>query len=302
MTSISDDTGPEAPMLSLRGTDVQDLVPPTFGYIYCIENAVNGKTYVGQRRLHKKLPPDKDGYMGSGNLIMAAIAKYGASNFIKFVLELCPNKKHLCEMERHHIASYRSNGKAEYNIAPGGEGGNLYSLLSAEDKKKYGEKSTATNLKRWKHADKAEHGEKVRRALASRPKEAKEASSKELSEWHKGVKVSDPLYFSNRKRAGAPTWEKKSAEERSQLVAKQVEGVLRAYEHSKNFRGYLVSPDGQKFVTRRDAANAQGVRLGAIKRLLKDKDSGWHWDESACVRKYTAESMRPAYNFKAGGE
>ena len=90
-------------------------------YIYLIVNKVNGKTYVGQRKSSKEWYEDK--YMGSGKRLMLAKKKYGVENFEKFLIQYCYSKEETNKAERFWIAEYRRRGKAEYNIANGGDGG-----------------------------------------------------------------------------------------------------------------------------------------------------------------------------------
>lgn len=91
-------------------------------YIYRITNLVNGKTYIGQHK-YKKLDDD---YMGSGILLARAKKKYGIENFKKEILVFnISRKEHIDVLEKTFIASEREKGKAEYNIANGGQGGNL---------------------------------------------------------------------------------------------------------------------------------------------------------------------------------
>ena len=45
-----------------------------YGYIYLTTNLINGKRYVGQTTINKSLNKN---YLGSGNLIVQAIQKYG---------------------------------------------------------------------------------------------------------------------------------------------------------------------------------------------------------------------------------
>ena len=101
-------------------------------YIYKITNKINGKTYVGQHK-YKKLD---DGYMGSGVLLRKAQKKYGIESFAKEILYSSIQYKETADdVERFTIAKERSLGKAEYNIANGGQGGNL-GPFSEEWKKK----------------------------------------------------------------------------------------------------------------------------------------------------------------------
>ena len=90
-------------------------------YIYLIVNNVNGKTYVGQRKSSKEWYEDK--YIGSGKHLGLAKQKYGIENFEKFLIQYCYSKEETDKAEKFWIAEYRSRGKAEYNIANGGDGG-----------------------------------------------------------------------------------------------------------------------------------------------------------------------------------
>ena len=80
-------------------------------YIYEITNKVNGKTYIGQHL-------DRgDKYFGSGNMIKAAIKKYGLENFEKRILkDDIQSQKDADYYELFYIKEAKSHGKAEYNI------------------------------------------------------------------------------------------------------------------------------------------------------------------------------------------
>lgn len=90
-------------------------------YIYCITNNINNKTYIGQH-MNNNL---NDNYMGSGLNINRAFKKYGKENFSKSILAVTHTKENIDILEKVFIALYRAEGKAEYNIADGGTGGNL---------------------------------------------------------------------------------------------------------------------------------------------------------------------------------
>lgn len=89
-------------------------------YVYLTTNLANGKNYVG-----KHFGEINDTYMGSGRYISNAFKKYGMNNFYKIILDVCDSLEELNKKEIEYIKYYRSIGKAEYNIADGGEGGNL---------------------------------------------------------------------------------------------------------------------------------------------------------------------------------
>lgn len=93
-----------------------------YGYIYFIVNNISGKTYIGKRKLYNK-KWNEDGYMGSGKKLKPDIKKYGKENFEKFLITYTSSEEDACEKEQFWIAEYRKRGKAEYNIADGGQGG-----------------------------------------------------------------------------------------------------------------------------------------------------------------------------------
>lgn len=109
-------------------------------YIYRITNKANGKTYIGQHK-YKDL---SDSYMGSGIHLKRAQKKYGIENFEKEILySRIQYKETTDDMEKFAITKERAIGKAEYNIADGGQGGALRKGMphSEETKRKIGEKS-----------------------------------------------------------------------------------------------------------------------------------------------------------------
>lgn len=106
-------------------------------YIYEITNKINGKTYIGQRHCPENKTPWTDTkYMGSGVYLKSAKEKYGIKNFSKEIIAICYDQKILDVLEKHYIYYFKSIGKAEYNIAPGGTGGDGNWTFLPEDKQK----------------------------------------------------------------------------------------------------------------------------------------------------------------------
>lgn len=86
--------------------------------IYEIRNKINNKTYIGQHKTNNL----NDNYMGSGTLLHKAYEKYGIENFIKTILAITETKENVDVLEKAFIKFFREEGKAEYNIADGGDG------------------------------------------------------------------------------------------------------------------------------------------------------------------------------------
>lgn len=152
-------------------------------YIYRTTNLINGKTYIGQHK-YKKL---NDGYLGSGSYFRRAIEKYGKENFVKEILySNIQYKETADDIERFAIAKERKLGKAEYNIANGGQGAVGYRHTN-EARRKMSE--AAKNMSE-------EHRRKLSESLRgiapwSKGKHLSEEHCRKLSEAHKGKKLSE---------------------------------------------------------------------------------------------------------------
>lgn len=170
-------------------------------YIYRITNQINGKTYIGQHK-YKDL---NDDYMGSGIYIKRAIKKYGIENFTKEILySKIQYKETADDMEKFAISKERALGKAEYNIANGGQGGGHKGFhLTEETKKKMSE------AKKGKH-----HSEEAKRKMseAHKGKTCKpfsEETRRKISESHKGKSHSEEARKKiSEAKKGKPSWNK----------------------------------------------------------------------------------------------
>lgn len=145
-------------------------------YIYCIENKLNGKTYIGQH----KSSDISDSYMGSGKIIKKAIKKHGLENFTKSILAITGTKENINILEKYFIASFRSEGKAEYNITDGGDAPIFSGKFEVERKLKISE----TSKKRWENFEyKKRVGEKISKShIGLKRKKHSEETKKKISE------------------------------------------------------------------------------------------------------------------------
>ena len=135
-------------------------------YVYKVINKLNNKWYIG-----KQVNPNRY-YLGSGKALKNAIKKYGKDNFEKIILEYCESKEKLNEQEKFWIKETNAiNDPMSYNIAAGGEGGDLskyidykkreynsdrfiaarawFNSLSNEEKKEWHSRQAEKRTKGW---------------------------------------------------------------------------------------------------------------------------------------------------------
>lgn len=88
-----------------------------------------------RKNLCREIQKNNSNYLGSGLKLVAAIKKYGKSNFVKIIIEEC-EKDEISSREKYWINFYNStDNNIGYNISAGGEGGDHYwSTLSKEEK------------------------------------------------------------------------------------------------------------------------------------------------------------------------
>jgi group I intron endonuclease len=157
--------------------------------VYITENLINKKVYIGKQTVDTF---KRDIYLGSGELLKLAIKKYGRENFKKSILEIFEMEEQVNFIEKKYIRFYRLGGKAEYNIADGGQGYKRYGKRTEEEKQKLRKpKSNTTNMKKPKsdeHRKRISEVQKGRipwnkdKKLPSQSKEANLKRSKAISE------------------------------------------------------------------------------------------------------------------------
>lgn len=111
------------------------VVLPFDHIIYKTTYLVNNKFYIGK---HYQVTSGFDGYLGSGDILLLAIKKYGRENFIRETIEYCTSAN-VDDREKYWIAELSATDKnIGYNITFGGRGGHKGIKRSNETKRKIG--------------------------------------------------------------------------------------------------------------------------------------------------------------------
>jgi len=146
--------------------------------IYITTNLINGKKYIG------KDEKNNSDYLGSGIHLTRSIKKYGKENFRKEIIEHCKTSEELKEKEIYWIDFYKACESDQfYNIAKGGDGGNVIKGYSEEQKKEI-YKKTIKNRKWYKPTDET----KQKISQKHKGKKLSDITKFKLSEYNKGKK------------------------------------------------------------------------------------------------------------------
>ena len=170
-------------------------------HIYKIINNTNGKYYIG--KTNGKDP----NYFGSGKLLRQAVKKYGKENFTRIILEEVDSLDALNTREQEWIAETNAvEDPMSYNLAQGGEGGDLssyidydkidYSDHKMEGVKQWRENLTPKELAEWKENNRLA---KCKEWYVSRVDDPKEELVLGISKWceEHGVDKSMPSALNN---------------------------------------------------------------------------------------------------------
>ena len=109
------------------------ILPLPYGYIYLTTNSIDNKKYIGKKVFDKW--QHWRTYLGSGIHLKRAVTKYGKENFSVQIIEYCFDELDACNKEQYWIKYYDAvNSQDFYNIANGGDGGNVISGYNDEQR------------------------------------------------------------------------------------------------------------------------------------------------------------------------
>lgn len=123
--------------------------------IYCIENLINHKKYIGQSvDIYARWAHHKSHYKQSDYLIYKAFRKYGIENFKFYVLEECKsdelNDKEIAYIKKYNTFANGNNGEG-YNMTIGGEAPMKGKTHSEETKRMFSESRKGKNNSFYQH-------------------------------------------------------------------------------------------------------------------------------------------------------
>jgi len=170
-------------------------------HIYKITNRINGKWYIGK---HNGSDPN---YFGSGKLLKQAVEKYGKDNFERVVLEEVESDINAREQYWIHKTDAVSDPMS-YNLAKGGEGGDLSKFHNYTNQGKIGRQDQFAGRQRWWNSLTSDEQKQIHaKQAASRTKgwyvsrvdESTETYVQNISKWceEHGVDKSMPTNLNN---------------------------------------------------------------------------------------------------------
>lgn len=90
--------------------------------VYLTTNEINGKMYIGRHATNNL----NDGYLGSGKLLIKAIAKYGKENFSREILYEGTSLEDIFNKEEELVNATIVESESYYNLRTGGSVGGVF--------------------------------------------------------------------------------------------------------------------------------------------------------------------------------
>ena len=229
-----------------------------FYTVYKTTNIVNGKYYIGKHQTTNL----NDDYIGSGIALQQAIVKYGIENFVKEILFVYNNKIDMEEKEKELVNEELINDSDCYNIATGGQGGNLGETVN--------QKIGKTMSKILKGKKKSNAHKKSISAAKQGYKFDSSVVKRRVETWKKKINSLTPeqrkkLFGHSGNKNGF--YDKKHSSETKQKI-RDTKGSSR--EGGKNANAKPVVYNGVRYSCKKDCYTALGISKGKLNKLLGD--------------------------------
>lgn len=242
-------------------------------YIYKITNNINGKIYVGKRKSPEGKRPLEDSYMGSGIRLFEAYNKYGKENFSKDILEEGFPEEFSNEKEKFWIAKLNSTDpEVGYNLTFGGDGGDLTSLLTEEERLSWIKKSHSHPVS---EETKRKQSDSMKRVRAERGDNWRSPTDP----WNKGKKGEYHTKLLGRKLGPRTYLTEAQREERAENCRKLFKGKQKTEEQKRKLsecnKGKKLSEETKKKMS--------------ISKKGNKSTKGLHWYTNGLINKVCIE-------------
>lgn len=152
-------------------------------FIYITTNLVTNEKYIG-----KHYGGLNDSYLGSGKILIRAIEKYGKENFKRDILYISKTAEENNIKEKEFIKAFNAvEDRTFYNIAEGGNGGDIFHSLPLEQQKQIRERARKQCSGEGNPMYERHHSEKTKELLRqidksyTQTKEYRQSMSKAVS-------------------------------------------------------------------------------------------------------------------------
>lgn len=117
--------------VGMRCIEDRDITEDIYGFIYITVNTVDGMRYIGKKCTSCK---NWKHYLGSGIRLKRAISKYGRDKFCRYIVDTASSIDELNQKEMQWIEMFNATKNERfYNIASGGDGGNVRSGYTEDE-------------------------------------------------------------------------------------------------------------------------------------------------------------------------
>ena len=241
--------------------------------IYRIDNLENGKHYIGQHSTQNPL----DDYMGSGKLILKAIAKHGIEKFVKTIIFDFDNFDEMNEKEKELVplSACYPNDKTSYNLIEGGT--SMVNKFAGKTKEEINEifcraKETRNN---WTQEQKQLNHQRIseasKRNIKNRSAEEKQRISKQLSnaqyEVHKKRSSSQQLVINQK----ISSTKKSYSPDKKESIKQKAQQTINAYTEEEKLMHHTNRSNAAKKQWLNESKETRNQRIANWKQTMANK-------------------------------